>query len=70
MVSNAKFEIEKFDGMNNFGIWQCELMDVLIQQELDIALDEKPTELLDKNWEKINRQACSTIHFYLAKDQK
>ena len=38
MVSNAKFEVEKFDGTNNFGIWQCEVMDILIQQELDIAL--------------------------------
>ncbi|KAJ8638139.1 hypothetical protein MRB53_012406 [Persea americana] len=23
-VSNAKFEVEKFDGINNFGMWQCE----------------------------------------------
>ena len=30
-VSNAKFEVEKFDGMSNFGMWQCEVMDVLIQ---------------------------------------
>ena len=40
MVSNAKFEVEKFDGMNNFGMWQCEVMDVLVQQELDITLEE------------------------------
>ena len=32
MVSNAKFEVEKFDGMNNFDMWQCEVMDVLVQQ--------------------------------------
>ena len=47
-VSNAKFEVEKFDGTNNFSMWQCEVMDVLIQQELDIALE-------DKYWDKINR---------------
>ena len=47
-VSNAKFEVEKFDGTNNFSMWQCEIMDVLIQQELDIALE-------DKYWDKINR---------------
>lgn len=29
-VVNAKFEAEKFDGTNNFGMWQCEVMDVLI----------------------------------------
>ena len=47
-VSNAKFEVEKFDGTNNFSMWQCEVMDFLIQQELDIALE-------DKYWDKINR---------------
>ena len=41
-VSNAKFEVDKFDGMNNFGMWQGEVMDVLVQQELDITLEDKP----------------------------
>ena len=49
-VSNAKFEVEKFNGSNNFGMWQCEVMDVLIQQELDIALDEKPEHMENKDW--------------------
>ncbi|KAG8480173.1 hypothetical protein CXB51_024954 [Gossypium anomalum] len=35
-------------------------------QELDIALEEKP----DKEWAKINRQACGTIRLCLAKEQK
>jgi hypothetical protein len=38
VVSNAKFDVEKFDGQNNFGMWQCEVMDVLAQQELDVTL--------------------------------
>ena len=42
MVSNAKFEVEKFDVMNNFGMWQCEVMDVLVQQKFDITLEDKP----------------------------
>ena len=25
IVSNAKFEVNKFDGINNFGIWQYKL---------------------------------------------
>ncbi|KAL0016102.1 hypothetical protein SO802_003171 [Lithocarpus litseifolius] len=45
VVSNAKFEVEKFDGTNNFGMWQCKVMDVLVQQELDIALKDKPEEM-------------------------
>ncbi len=70
MVSNAKFEVEKFDGTTNFGIWQYKVIDILIQQELDIALDDKPAKLSDKYFEKINRQACDTICLYLTKDQK
>jgi hypothetical protein len=45
MVSNVNFEVEKFDGTKNFGMWQCEVMDVLFQQELDIALEDKPEEM-------------------------
>ncbi|KAG2687294.1 hypothetical protein I3760_09G044700 [Carya illinoinensis] len=58
-VSNAKFEVEKFDGTSNFGMWQCEVMDVLIQQELDIALGGKPDDMTDQEtdarvlWQKL-----------------
>ena len=69
-VTNAKFEVEKFDGTNNFGMWQCEILDVLCQQELEIALEEKPDKMDDKEWAKINRQACGTIRLCLAKEQK
>ena len=70
MVSNAKFEVEKFDGTNNFGMWQCEVMDVLIQQELDITLEDKSEDMTERDWDKLNRQACGTIRLCLAKDQK
>ncbi|KAG2688149.1 hypothetical protein I3760_09G081200 [Carya illinoinensis] len=69
-VSNAKFEVEKFDGTSNFGMWQCEVMDVLIQQELDIALEGKPDDMTDQGWKKLNTQACSTIRLCLTKEQK
>ena len=50
-VSNAKFEVEKFDGCNNFSMWQCEVLDILYQQELEDALE-------DKKPEKIGRASC------------
>lgn len=28
----TKFEIEKFDGINNFSMWQCEIMDDFINK--------------------------------------
>lgn len=31
VVFNVEYEVEKFDGTNNFGVWQYEVMDVLIQ---------------------------------------
>ena len=70
MVANAKFEVEKFDGTNNIGMWQCEVMNVLVQQELDITLEDKPEGMSNKDWEKINRQACGTIRLCLARNQK
>ena len=70
-VSNAKFEVEKFDGCNNFSMWQCEVLDILYQQELEDALeDKKPEKLEDKEWTKINRQACGTIRSCLTREQK
>lgn len=40
-VTNARFEVEKFDGTGHFGMWQGEVLDVLFQQGLDIAIEEK-----------------------------
>ena len=69
-VQNAKFEVEKFDGTNNFGMWQCEVKDVLAQQDLDTALGDKPEGMSDADWQKVNKMACSTIRLCLAKQQK
>ena len=70
VISNAKFEVEKYDGTNNFGMWQSEVMDILYQQELDVTLEEKPEDISEKDWVKMNRQACSSIRLCLAKDKK
>lgn len=69
-VLNAKSQVENFDGTNNFGMLQCEVLDVLFQQELDIALEDKPIEMVEKYWVKINRKACGIIRLCLAKDHK
>ncbi|KAJ8624508.1 hypothetical protein MRB53_033038 [Persea americana] len=47
IISNAKSEVEKFDGTNNFSMWQCEVRDVLSQQELEIAVEDKPSDMKD-----------------------
>ncbi|TXG67148.1 hypothetical protein EZV62_008423 [Acer yangbiense] len=69
-MSNTKFDIEKFDSYNNFGMWQCEDLDLLFQEGSDIALSSKPKDISNEDWKYVNRQACGTIRLCLAKDQK
>ena len=69
-MSNAKFEIKKFDGTNNFGMWQCENFDVLTQQDLNITLEDKLGDMVDKDLTKLNCQACGSIRLCFVKYQK
>ncbi|KAL7212404.1 hypothetical protein ACSBR2_015149 [Camellia fascicularis] len=69
-ISKAKFDVEKFDGNNNFGMWQCEAMDVLYQQELDVTMGNKPSNMNEKEWTQINHQACGMIRLCLVKELK
>ncbi|KAL9459724.1 hypothetical protein AB3S75_003012 [Citrus x aurantiifolia] len=41
--SLVKFEIEKFNGRINFGLWQVQVKDVLIQSGLNKTLKGKPS---------------------------
>jgi hypothetical protein len=66
VVSNAKFDVEKFDGQNNFGMWQCELGTTRTRCDSE----DKPEKMLKVDWKKLNRQACETIRLCLANDQK
>ncbi|KAG5549750.1 hypothetical protein RHGRI_014900 [Rhododendron griersonianum] len=46
-VSNAKFEVDKFDGTINFGMWQCEVLDILNQQDLECTLEDQQVEQVE-----------------------
>ena len=71
MVTNIKFDVENFDGTNTFGMWQCEVQDILFQLELDVALEEnRPEDVDEKDWTRINRLACGTIRLCLPKELK
>ena len=70
-MTNTKFDVEKFDGTNNFGMWQCEVQDILFQQELDVALEEnRPEDVDEKDWTRINRLACGIIRLCLSNELK
>ncbi|BBG97689.1 DEAD/DEAH box RNA helicase family protein [Prunus dulcis] len=45
-------------------------MDVLYQQELDMVLEDKPEDIDDKQWTRINLHACATIRSFLDKELK
>ena len=60
------------DGMDNFDIWRCEVMDALTSSNLKDALrlEKKPNEILKKDRDKINRTTCGIIKSFLTKDLK
>ena len=44
----SKFEVARFDGTGNFGLWQTRVKDLLAQQSISRALNEKkPTKVDD-----------------------
>ena len=63
-MGNAKFDLEKFDGKNDFGLWRVKMRALLVQQGLQEALlgEEKlSTELSDKEKFEILIKAHSAI---------
>jgi hypothetical protein len=51
-MQSAKFEIEKFNGKNNFEIWKVKMHDLLVQQGVVKALlgkAKKPTSITDED---------------------
>ncbi|KAL9439725.1 hypothetical protein AB3S75_025227 [Citrus x aurantiifolia] len=76
--SPVKFEIGKFDGRINFGLWQVQVKDVLIQSGLHKALKGKPSpasssgsgkaSISDEDWEELDDRAASAIRLCLAKN--
>ena len=48
MGSNMKVKFEKFDGKGNFFMWKIWVEDLLVQADLDQALDEKPEGMTDR----------------------
>ncbi|GKA51264.1 retrovirus-related pol polyprotein from transposon TNT 1-94 [Tanacetum coccineum] len=47
MSSIAKFDVEKFDGSNDFGLWRVKMWCLLIQHGWEAALDQFPGTMTD-----------------------
>jgi hypothetical protein len=69
-MTSAKFEIEKFNGKNNFELWKLKMRDLLVQQGLHKALDgkrKKPASMTNEEWEDLDARALSTIQLCLVR---
>ena len=61
---STKFEIEKFNGKNNFELWKLKTRDLLVQQGLQRALDEKrkrPLTMTYDKWEDLDAKVVSKV---------
>ncbi|GMI75752.1 hypothetical protein HRI_001244500 [Hibiscus trionum] len=68
-MSGAKFEVVKFNGEGNFGLWQTRVKDLLAQQGILKALQStKPASMEDEDWEELQQRATGTIRLCLADD--
>jgi hypothetical protein len=77
-MQSLKFGIERFDGRMNFGLWQIQVKDILIQYGLHKTLRDIPasgssdgagksgTSNLD--WEDLDLRAASSIRLCLGKN--
>ena len=63
----TRFEVEKFDGTGNFGLWQTRVKDLLAQQRILKGLQEtKPAKVNDDTWEDMQVRAAANIRLCLA----
>ncbi|CAA0813915.1 Unknown protein [Striga hermonthica] len=71
MTGGSKFEVSKFDGHGNFGLWQTRVKDLLAQQGIQKGLHaEKPKGMEDDDWQDLQERAAGTIRLCLADKRK
>ena len=70
-TQSARFEIEKFNGKNNFEIWKVKMYDLLGQQGVAKALlgkAKQPYTMTDDEWSDLDERALSDIQQCLVDD--
>jgi hypothetical protein len=65
-ISSTKFDVMKFDGSGNFGLWQRRVKDLLMQQGMVNALYKmKPEGMADIDWKELEVKEVATIRLCL-----
>ena len=68
-ISSTKFDVVKFDGSGNFGLWQRRVKDLLVQQGMMKALyGKQPKGMDDMDWKDLEAKVAATIRLCLADD--
>ncbi|KAI5397840.1 hypothetical protein KIW84_063598 [Lathyrus oleraceus] len=68
-VKVGKYEIEKFNGKNDFSYWRMQMKNLLISQKLYKTLAEQESESMkDEDWEELDLEARASIILCLERD--
>ncbi|GJS31642.1 hypothetical protein Tco_0492262 [Tanacetum coccineum] len=59
--SITRFDIEKFDGKNDFGLWQIKMRALMVQQGCDAALETLPADMKIGEKTALMKKAYSTL---------
>ena len=61
-ISSTKFDVVKFDGSGNFGLWQRRVKDLLVQQGMVKALyGKQPEGMNNMDWKDLEVKVAATI---------
>ncbi|GKA80773.1 retrovirus-related pol polyprotein from transposon TNT 1-94 [Tanacetum coccineum] len=60
-MTGAKFDIEKFDGPGDFGLWRIKMRDLLIQHGCEAALEVLYADMKAQTKVELNKQANSAV---------
>ncbi|GJY86231.1 retrovirus-related pol polyprotein from transposon TNT 1-94 [Tanacetum coccineum] len=59
--SITRFDIEKFDGKNDFGLWQIKMRTLMVQHGCDAALETLPADMKAGEKAALMKKAYSTL---------
>ncbi|GJW33633.1 retrotransposon protein, putative, ty1-copia subclass [Tanacetum coccineum] len=60
-MTGAKFDIEKFDGIGDFGLWRIKMRALLIQYGCEAALEVLPADMEAEAKAELNKKAHSAV---------
>jgi hypothetical protein len=68
-TSSTKFDMMKFNGSGNFGLWQRCVKDLLVHQGMvKVLYGTKPEGMADIDWKELEAKAVATIQLCLGDD--